>query len=145
MATHPVADFLRHLSAKYGVVIPSDTLYRAVLSGLVPASRNDRETRWLIDDADEPVIVEALDIASMPSIESKRPLASSADDLPAPARVPSELEQLIASLPAKTCFIDDTSGVRIEYVNGRWYVCQPGHPAQPISLRLRPRTPRSAA
>ena len=72
MAMHPVADFLRFLSAKHGVVIPYDTLYRAVLSGLIPAARNDRETRWLIDDADEPVIVEALNIASMPSIASKR-------------------------------------------------------------------------
>jgi len=72
MAKHPVADYLRFLSAKHGVVIPYDTLYRAVLSGLIPAVRNDRETRWLIDDADEPVIVEALNIASMPSIESKR-------------------------------------------------------------------------
>jgi hypothetical protein len=85
MATHPVADFLRHLSAKYGVVIPSDTLYRAVLSGLVPASRNDRETRWLIDDADEPVIVEALNIASMPSIASKRQPAAK----PKPAAKPA--------------------------------------------------------
>ena len=72
MAMHPVADFLRFLSAKHGVVIPYDTLYRAVLSGLIPAVRNDRETRWLIDDADEQMIVEALDIASMPSIASKR-------------------------------------------------------------------------
>jgi hypothetical protein len=151
MAKRPAADFLHRLSAKYGVVISYNDFYRNVLSGLIPATRNEKETRWLIDDADEPVIVEALDIASMPSIESKRPLASSADDLPAPARVPSELEQLIASLPAKTCFIDDTSGVRIEYVNGRWYVCQPGQPAQPISLRLcpprpaRPRASRSAS
>jgi hypothetical protein len=67
------------------------------------------------------------------------------DDLPNPARVPPELERLIASLPEQTCFTDDTSGVRIEYICGRWYVCQPGQPAQPISLRLRPRTPRSAA
>jgi hypothetical protein len=86
MATHPVADFLRHLSAKYGVVIPSDTLYRAVLSGLVPASRNDRETRWLIDDADEPVIVEALNIASMPSIASKRQRAAKPKTVAKPAR-----------------------------------------------------------
>jgi hypothetical protein len=64
-----------------------------------------------------------------------------ADDLPDPTRVPPELERLIASLPAQTCFTDDMSGVRIEYVNGRWYVCQPGQPAQPISLRLRPPRP----
>jgi hypothetical protein len=68
-----------------------------------------------------------------------------ADDLPDLTHVPPDLLLLIASLPAQTCFTDDTSGVRIEYVNGRWYVCQPGQPAQPISLRLRPRTPRSAA
>jgi hypothetical protein len=92
MAMHPVADFLRFLSAKHGVVIPYDTLYRAVLSGLIPASRNDRETRWLIDDADEQVIVEALNIASMPSIQSKRqpsakpkPVAKPASTRPARA------------------------------------------------------------
>jgi hypothetical protein len=64
-----------------------------------------------------------------------------ADDLPDRTHVPPEFEQLIASLPAKTSFTDDMSGVRIEYVNGRWYVCQPGHPAQPISWRLRPPRP----
>ena len=58
-----------------------------------------------------------------------------ADDLPDPTRGPPELEHLIAGLP----------DAQIEYVNGRWYVCQPGQPAQPISLRLRPRPPRSAA
>jgi hypothetical protein len=72
MAKRPVADFLRHMSAKHGVVISYDAFYRGVLSGLIPATRNDRETRWLIDDADEPVIVEALDIPSMPPIASKR-------------------------------------------------------------------------
>ena len=87
MAKRPVADFLRFLSAKHGVVIPYDTLYRAVLSGLIPATRNDRETRWLIDDADEQVIVEALNIASMPSIESKRqPSAKPAAAPTPPAR-----------------------------------------------------------
>jgi hypothetical protein len=84
MAKHPVADFLRFLSTKHNVVIPYDTLYRAVLSGLIPASRNDRETRWLIDDADEQVIVEVLNIASMPSIESKRQRA--VKPKPAPPR-----------------------------------------------------------
>ena len=92
MAKRPVADFLRFLSAKYGVVISYDAFYRNVLSGLIPASRNDKETRWLIDDADEPVIVEALNIASMPSIESKRqpsvkpkPVAKPASTRPARA------------------------------------------------------------
>lgn len=139
MAKRPAADYLRFLSAKYGVVISYNEFYRNVLSGLIPASRNDKETRWLIDDADEQVIVEALDIASMPSIESKS--AGSADDLPDRTHVPPDLERLIASLPAKACFTDDTSGVRIEYVNGRWYVCPPGQVAQPISLRLRPPRP----
>lgn len=88
MAKHPVADFLRFLSTKHGVVIPYDTLYRAVLSGLIPAVRNDRETRWLIDDADEQVIVEALDIASMPSIESKRHPSAKPAAEPAPTAHP---------------------------------------------------------
>jgi hypothetical protein len=85
---HPVADFLRFLSAKHGVVIPYDTLYRAVLSGLIPAVRNDRETRWLIDDTDEQVIVEALNIASMPSIESKRQPSAKPAAKPAPTARP---------------------------------------------------------
>jgi hypothetical protein len=73
MAKRPVADFLRFLSAKYGVIVSYDAFHRGVLSGLIPASRNEKGTRWLIDDADEPVIVEALDIASMPPLQSKRP------------------------------------------------------------------------
>jgi hypothetical protein len=85
MAKRPTADFLRFLSAKYGVIISYNEFYRAVLSGLIPASRNDRETRWLIDDADEPVIVEALNIASMPSIASKRQPAAK----PKPAAKPA--------------------------------------------------------
>jgi hypothetical protein len=72
MAKRPVSDFIRAMSAKYDVVISYDAFYRNVLSGLIPATRNDKETRWLIDDADEPVIVEALNIASMPSVASKR-------------------------------------------------------------------------
>jgi hypothetical protein len=71
MAKRPVADFLRFLSAKYGVIISYDGFHRRVMSGLIPASRNDKGTRWLIDDADEPVIVEALDIAAMPPLQSK--------------------------------------------------------------------------
>jgi hypothetical protein len=71
MAKRPVADFLRFLSAKHGVVISYDVFYRSVLSGLIPASRNDRGTRWEIDDADEPAIVRALDIASMPPVPNK--------------------------------------------------------------------------
>ena len=87
MAKCPVSDFIRAMSAKYGVVISYDAFYRAVLSGLIPATRNDKETRWLIDDADEQVIVEALNIASMPSIESKRqPSAKPAAEPAPPAR-----------------------------------------------------------
>jgi hypothetical protein len=55
----------------------------------------------------------------------------SADDLPDLTRGPPELEHLIAGLP----------DAQIEYICGRWYVCQPGQPAQPISLRLRPPRP----
>jgi hypothetical protein len=54
-----------------------------------------------------------------------------ADDLPDLTRGPPELEHLIAGLP----------DAQIEYVNGRWYVCQPGQVAQPISLCLRPPRP----
>ena len=87
MAKRPAADFLHRLSAKYGVVISYNDFYRNVLSGLIPATRNEKETRWLIDDADEPVIVEALNIASMPSIESKRqPSAKPAAEPTPPAR-----------------------------------------------------------
>jgi hypothetical protein len=90
MAKRPVADFTRFLSAKYGVIISYDAFYRGVLSGLIPASRNDKETRWLIDDADEPVIVEALDIASMPPVQSKRQIpakpAGKPSAKPAPTR-----------------------------------------------------------
>jgi hypothetical protein len=74
MAKRPVSDFLRFLSAKYGVIISYDGFHRRVMSGLIPASRNDKGTRWLIDDVDEPVIVEALDIAAMPPLQSRRPL-----------------------------------------------------------------------
>jgi len=76
MAKRPVADFLRFLSAKYGVVVSYDAFYRGVLSGLIPASRNVRETRWLIDDADEPAIVQALDLASMPPVPATCPPAA---------------------------------------------------------------------
>jgi hypothetical protein len=60
MAKRPAAHFIHFLSTKYGVVLSYDRVYRDILSGRIPASRNDKDTRWEIDEADEPVIVEAL-------------------------------------------------------------------------------------
>jgi hypothetical protein len=75
MAKRPAAHFLHFLSIKYDVVISYDRFYRDILSGRIPASRNDKETRWLIDEADEPVIVEALDLVPAepaPPVPNKR-------------------------------------------------------------------------
>jgi hypothetical protein len=89
MAKRPVSDFLRFLSAKYGVIISYDGFHRRVMSGLIPASRNDKGTRWLIDDTDEPVIVEALDIASMPPVQSKPHPAGKPTAKPKPSAKPA--------------------------------------------------------
>ena len=75
MAKRPAAHFLHSLSTKYRVVIPYDRFYRDILSGLIPASRNVKDTRWEIDEDDEPVIVEALGLVPAepaPPVPNKR-------------------------------------------------------------------------
>jgi hypothetical protein len=59
--------FTRHLSNLYGVPVSNDRVLRWVSSGKLPATLNDKGTRWQLDLADTEVAAEALGLTKIPA------------------------------------------------------------------------------
>jgi hypothetical protein len=59
--------FTRELSVRYGVPVSSDTLTRRIVSGRIPATLNDKGTRWQLDLADIEVAAEVLGLTKIPT------------------------------------------------------------------------------
>lgn len=55
--------FLRLSDAARSLHVPYQTLYFAVAGGIVPAQRDKWGSRWLIKEADLPLIAERLGVA----------------------------------------------------------------------------------
>jgi hypothetical protein len=59
--------FTRELSTRYGVAVSGDMVLRRIANGLIPATLNEKGTRWLLDLADIEVAAEALGLIKIPN------------------------------------------------------------------------------
>jgi hypothetical protein len=59
--------FTRELSIRYGVPVSSDALTRRIVSGRIPATLNEKGTRWKLDLADIEVAAEVLGLVKIPA------------------------------------------------------------------------------
>jgi hypothetical protein len=59
--------FTRELSNRYGTPVSGSLMLRMAVGGRIPASMNERGTRWQLDLADLDAAAEALGLTKIPT------------------------------------------------------------------------------